>query len=140
MSLFIAGLAFPEHPERFEQAKIGILAGSVLSALIGWLVLRLAKTPAIEVPTMSTMSTRRSGSSRRNSASSGLVAEQLELDPRVFGDTRALLGLQHLHAPDAGRGDTRSWRAAALWARLAERSESARAGPTFPRGATLHRR
>jgi len=50
MSLFIAGLAFPAHPENFEAAKIGILAGSLLSALVGWLVLRLAKTPEIEDP------------------------------------------------------------------------------------------
>ena len=50
MSLFIAGLAFDDSPELFEQAKIGILAGSILSALVGWLVLRLAKTPAIEIP------------------------------------------------------------------------------------------
>ena len=50
MSLFIAGLAFDGSPELFEQAKIGILAGSVLSALVGWLVLRLAKTPAVEDP------------------------------------------------------------------------------------------
>lgn len=50
MSLFIAGLAFPEHPALFEQAKIGILAGSILSALVGWLVLRLARTPEFEDP------------------------------------------------------------------------------------------
>ena len=50
MSLFIAGLAFPGRPDLLEQAKIGILAGSVLSALLGWLVLRLAKTPDVEDP------------------------------------------------------------------------------------------
>ncbi len=41
MSLFIGGLAFPGAPELAEQAKAGILAGSVLSALAGFLVLRL---------------------------------------------------------------------------------------------------
>lgn len=41
MSLFIAGLAF-EDPARLEAAKIGILSGSLMSALVGWLVLRLA--------------------------------------------------------------------------------------------------
>jgi Na+:H+ antiporter, NhaA family len=42
MSLFIGALAFPAEPARVEEAKIGILAGSFLSALAGWLVLRLA--------------------------------------------------------------------------------------------------
>ncbi len=50
MSLFIAGLAFPGAPELLDEAKIGILAGSLLSALAGWLILRLARTPAIEDP------------------------------------------------------------------------------------------
>jgi NhaA family Na+:H+ antiporter len=50
MSLFIAGLAFPGSPALFDAAKIGILAGSILSALVGWLVLRLAKTPLVEDP------------------------------------------------------------------------------------------
>ena len=42
MSLFIGGLAFPARPELVEQAKLGVLAGSLLSALAGYLVLRLA--------------------------------------------------------------------------------------------------
>lgn len=42
MSLFIAGLAFPGNPLLVEEAKIGILGGSLLSALAGALVLRLA--------------------------------------------------------------------------------------------------
>lgn len=42
MSLFIGALAFPGDPARVEEAKLGILAGSFLSALGGWLVLRLA--------------------------------------------------------------------------------------------------
>jgi NhaA family Na+:H+ antiporter len=42
MSLFIGALAFPGDPDRVEEAKLGILAGSVLSALGGYLVLRLA--------------------------------------------------------------------------------------------------
>jgi NhaA family Na+:H+ antiporter len=41
MSLFIGALAFPNSPEAVEAAKIGTLAGSVLSALAGWTVLRL---------------------------------------------------------------------------------------------------
>jgi NhaA family Na+:H+ antiporter len=46
MSLFIGGLAFPGEPARIEEAKIGVLLGSILSALGGWLVLRLAPRPA----------------------------------------------------------------------------------------------
>jgi NhaA family Na+:H+ antiporter len=46
MSLFIAALAFPGQPELVEAAKIGILAGSLLSALVGFLILRTA--PAAE--------------------------------------------------------------------------------------------
>lgn len=42
MSLFIATLAFPDRPELVEGAKLGILSGSFLSALLGYFVLRLA--------------------------------------------------------------------------------------------------
>jgi Na+:H+ antiporter, NhaA family len=42
MSLFIGALAFPGDPARIEEAKLGILAGSFLSALGGYFVLRLA--------------------------------------------------------------------------------------------------
>ena len=41
MSLFISGLAFKTTPEMVEQAKIGILLGSILSAVIGFVILRL---------------------------------------------------------------------------------------------------
>jgi NhaA family Na+:H+ antiporter len=42
MSLFIGSLAFPDDPARVEEAKVGILLGSLLSAAAGYLVLRLA--------------------------------------------------------------------------------------------------
>ena len=42
MSLFIGGLAFPGRPELVEEAKVGIHAGSFLSAIVGFLVLRFA--------------------------------------------------------------------------------------------------
>jgi NhaA family Na+:H+ antiporter len=42
MSLFITLLAFPGAPILQSEAKIGILAGSVLSGLAGFVVLRLA--------------------------------------------------------------------------------------------------
>ena len=40
MSLFIAALAFGEGTPQDAAAKLGILGGSILSALAGWLVLR----------------------------------------------------------------------------------------------------
>jgi NhaA family Na+:H+ antiporter len=40
MSLFIGALAFPASPEAVETAKIGTLAGSLISAIAGWAVLR----------------------------------------------------------------------------------------------------
>ena len=43
MSLFIGGLAFPDSPELIDEVKIGVLAGSVLSAVAGFLVLRFAR-------------------------------------------------------------------------------------------------
>ena len=43
MSLFISGLAFAGQPQLIDEAKLGILGGSLLSALAGWAVLRFAK-------------------------------------------------------------------------------------------------
>jgi NhaA family Na+:H+ antiporter len=42
MSLFIGALAFPAHPDLVEQAKLGVLMGSLASALMGFVVLRLS--------------------------------------------------------------------------------------------------
>jgi NhaA family Na+:H+ antiporter len=42
MSLFIGALAFPGQPELGDATKIGVLMGSVLSALAGYLVLSVA--------------------------------------------------------------------------------------------------
>jgi len=52
MSLFIGALAFPHSPLLIEEAKIGTLAGSVLSALVGFLVLRFAprRTAPVRTP------------------------------------------------------------------------------------------
>ena len=46
MSLFIGMLAFPEDAALQDQVKIGILAGSGLAGLAGWMVLRLAPREA----------------------------------------------------------------------------------------------
>ncbi len=43
MSLFIAALAFPAAPLLVEEAKLGVLAGSALSGVLGFALLRLAK-------------------------------------------------------------------------------------------------
>jgi len=49
MSLFIGSLAFPNQPTLIEEAKIGILTGSAISAILGFVVLRLTTThPAAE--------------------------------------------------------------------------------------------
>ena len=42
MSLFIGALAFPAAPQLVEEAKLGVLAGSLVSALLGAALLRLA--------------------------------------------------------------------------------------------------
>lgn len=42
MSLFIGGLAWPGRPELVDAAKVGTLAGSLLAALLGYVVLRFA--------------------------------------------------------------------------------------------------
>jgi NhaA family Na+:H+ antiporter len=48
MSLFIGALAFPQVPELVDAVKIGVLGGSVLSAIGGWLVLRVARREALD--------------------------------------------------------------------------------------------
>ena len=45
MSLFIGELAFPGYRELIDEAKIGILGGSLVSALAGYLILRLSTDP-----------------------------------------------------------------------------------------------
>lgn len=42
MSLFIGALAFPRTPLLVEEAKIGVMLGSLASAIVGYLLLRLA--------------------------------------------------------------------------------------------------
>jgi NhaA family Na+:H+ antiporter len=46
MSLFIGALAFPGQPALIDQAKLGVLAGSLASAVLGFVVLRFARRAA----------------------------------------------------------------------------------------------
>jgi len=54
VALFIAGLAYPEHPDLLDQAKLGILAGSVTAGVAGATILlatpRLSGASAAQSP------------------------------------------------------------------------------------------
>lgn len=45
MAIFIASLAFASTPQFIDSAKIGILIGSFISAIIGFLILRMNSNP-----------------------------------------------------------------------------------------------
>ncbi len=47
MAIFIASLAFENSPMYIDSAKIGILIGSLISAIIGYLILRFNKKPVV---------------------------------------------------------------------------------------------
>jgi NhaA family Na+:H+ antiporter len=54
VALFIAGLAFPTHPEFADRAKVGIFVGSAVAGVMGYLMLRQikpSKNPDDDVPT-----------------------------------------------------------------------------------------
>ncbi len=46
MSLFIGTMAFADAPELYEQAKIGVLAGTFASLVFGYVILRVSSKPA----------------------------------------------------------------------------------------------
>lgn len=48
MAIFIASLAFKNNPAHVDAAKIGILLGSVISAIIGFLILRFNSEKTIQ--------------------------------------------------------------------------------------------
>jgi NhaA family Na+:H+ antiporter len=43
VALFIATLAFPQSPALLDEAKVGILAGSLAAGIVGATVLRLTR-------------------------------------------------------------------------------------------------
>jgi len=51
MSLFIGLLAFPASPELQDAVKIGVIAGSLLSGIAGWTILRFAPREGRTAPT-----------------------------------------------------------------------------------------
>jgi NhaA family Na+:H+ antiporter len=53
MSLFIGLLAFPDAPELQDAVKVGVLSGSLLSGIVGTLVLLIAKGEEAASPTAS---------------------------------------------------------------------------------------
>jgi Na+:H+ antiporter, NhaA family len=50
VSLFITGLSFPNNPAFAEEAKVGIVAGSVVAAVLGvaWLALVTRRASSTE--------------------------------------------------------------------------------------------
>jgi NhaA family Na+:H+ antiporter len=46
MSLFIGTMGFADYPELYEQAKLGVLAGTFISLVAGYAILRLAPATA----------------------------------------------------------------------------------------------
>lgn len=49
MAIFIGSLAFASTPEFIDSAKIGILIGSFISAIIGYIILRIGSSKELEV-------------------------------------------------------------------------------------------
>ncbi len=48
VAIFIASLAFPGSAQRLDEAKIGILLGSLAAGVVGWLILRMTPSVARE--------------------------------------------------------------------------------------------
>lgn len=46
VALFIASLAFPGQPDLLDEAKLGILLGSLASGVAGYLLLRATRRPS----------------------------------------------------------------------------------------------
>jgi NhaA family Na+:H+ antiporter len=50
VSLFVAELAYPGSPRLVAAARTGVLAASVIAAVVGWLALRAVGTPRPQQP------------------------------------------------------------------------------------------
>jgi len=50
VALFIAGLAYPADPHLLDEAKLGILLGSFVSGVVGYIFLRLLRVRAPSAP------------------------------------------------------------------------------------------
>ncbi|MDY7231064.1 Na+/H+ antiporter NhaA [Hyalangium rubrum] len=50
VALFVATLAFAKEPELLTEAKLGILLGSLLSAVVGYVLLRFGPAPKVAQP------------------------------------------------------------------------------------------
>jgi NhaA family Na+:H+ antiporter len=48
MSLFIGTLAFLDSPDLIVATKLGVLGGSLVSVVTGWVLLRLASDKPVE--------------------------------------------------------------------------------------------
>ncbi|HYH95622.1 Na+/H+ antiporter NhaA [Hyalangium sp.] len=51
VAIFVATLAFPGEPQLLAEAKLGILLGSLLSAVVGYLLLRFGPAPKAALST-----------------------------------------------------------------------------------------
>jgi Na+:H+ antiporter, NhaA family len=52
VALFIAALAFHDAPALLDQAKVGILLGSIVAGFVGFVLLRLTRPPSIHRPAL----------------------------------------------------------------------------------------
>lgn len=86
MSLFIGALAFPGQPVLVESAKVGIIMGSLLSALAGLVILRSAPLRAVSRATLDK-----------------LLAETDEADRTAGGPERRLTSIPKEHSVEIRR-------------------------------------
>ena len=84
MSLFVGAIAFPDQADSADAAKIGTLAGSLLSALLGWAVLR-ASSPVPWIDDQVEASLRLFGFAHSEEPRGQAVAEDCGCDGEAVG-------------------------------------------------------